>query len=380
MMLNPMRNLVIDEEGFFVLEEKRIQDEEIGAALLQSIIRKERGTFTCFWDDEELTLEPFDEPLVVQSTALLIEPLLPAPETSQTSSLTDIPIEIKASMLDPHSPPIGHQAVVTFPYGVRCALDFSTLTVDPWDRFHGRTPQGIPYVFSRRAQIQLFDLLDSFDDDSVSFNGQHYVIRPWLSPNVETRSEGFWSELYRQSKDGWELQAPAPALVDMLPRLKLPRARVLVLGCGRGNDAAFFAESGHIVTAVDISSEAIKAGRERYGHLTHIQWLQQDIFKIPASWNGMYDMIFEHTCYCAIDPSQRDELVRIWNRLLAPQGQLMGVFFAMDRPAGPPFGGTEWELRERLRKFYHFQFWGRWQKSTPNRQGSELFILGTRRS
>jgi 2-polyprenyl-3-methyl-5-hydroxy-6-metoxy-1,4-benzoquinol methylase len=37
----------------------------------------------------------------------------------------------------------------------------------------------------------------------------------------------------------------------------MPRCRVLVLGCGEGHDAAFFAQNGHIVTGVDISPEAI---------------------------------------------------------------------------------------------------------------------------
>ena len=91
--------------------------------------------------------------------------------------------------------------------------------------------------------------------------------------------------------------------------------------------------------------------------------------------SGQFDMIFEHTCYCAIDPERRAELIQTYTRLLAPDGQLMGVFFVMDKHDAPPFGGTEWELRERLRKRYQFQFWGRWQHSVPARKGRELFVL-----
>lgn len=371
-MLDPQKALVIDEEGFFMMGDRRIADEELGATLLESIVRKERGTFTCFWDGEELPLEAFDEPLVVQRVDRLGElKKLPAPEPgSFASERAPFPAGV-----DPAREDI---LVVTFPYGVRCALDFDQLRVDEWDRFHGRTPQGIPYVFARKAQVQLFDLLDGFDDDSVSFGGATYPVRSWLTANPDARGEAFWTELYRDSKDGWELKAPAPALTDMLPRLKLPKSRVLVLGAGRGNDAAFFAEAGHVVTAVDISPEAIREGRERYAHLPNIRWLEQDLFKIPHDWDGQFDLIFEHTCYCAIDPGQRDQLVRLWNRLLTPGGYLMGVFFVMDRPDGPPFGGTEWELRERLKKHYQFQFWGRWKKSSPKREGSELFVLATR--
>lgn len=364
MALDPQRALVIDEEGFFMMGEKRISDEDIGSHLLSSLMRKERGTFTCYWEDEELPLEPFDEPLVVQR----VDPL------SEIAKLAE-PGSIPAG-LDPAKDRV---LVVTFNYGVRCALDFKQLSVDEWDRFHGRTPQGIPYVFSRKAQVQFFDLLDAFDDESVTFAGESFDVKAWLTANPDTREGAFWDELYQHSKDGWELGAPAPALVDMLPRLKLPRSRILVLGAGRGNDAAFFAEAGHVVTAVDLSSEAVKQGRERYAHLPNITWLEQDLFKIPHSWDAQFDVVFEHTCYCAIDPERRQDLVKIWNRVLVPGGYLMGVFFVMDRPVGPPFGGTEWELRERLKKHYQFQFWGRWKKSTPNRQGSELFVLANRR-
>lgn len=372
-MLDPNKALVIDEEGFFMMGEKRIVDEELGANLLESIVRKERGTFTCLWEKDELPLEPFDEPLIVQRVDTIAElKKLPAPEPGTFAAERGL---VPASLEGARDEVI----VVTFPYGVRCALDFTQLSVDQWDRFHGRTPQGIPYVFSRKAQVQFFDLLESFDDDNVSFGGVEYPVKPWMSADPDVRTGAFWTELYQQAKDGWELNAPAPALVDMMPRLKLPKSRVLVLGAGRGNDAAFFAEAGHVVTAVDISPEAVAAGRERYAHLPNITWVEQDLFKLPQAWDGQFDVIFEHTCYCAIDPAQRDQLVRIWNRVLSPGGYLMGVFFVMDRPVGPPFGGTEWELRERLKKHYQFQFWGRWKKSEPRRQGSELFVLANRR-
>lgn len=356
-----------------MMGEKRIVDEELGANLLESIVRKERGTFTCLWENDELPLEPFDEPLVVHRVDTIADlKRLPAPEPGSFAAERGlVPANLQGAQ--------DEVLVVTFPYGVRCALDFKQLSVDQWDRFHGRTPQGIPYVFSRKAQVQFFDLLEGFDDDSVSFGGATYPVTPWLSSNPEARTEKFWSGLYQNAQDGWELNGPAPALIDMLPRLKLPKSRVLVLGAGRGNDAAFFAESGHVVTAVDISSEAVKAGRERYAHLSNITWVEQDLFQLPQAWDGQFDVIFEHTCYCAIDPAQRDQLVRSWNRLLSPGGYLMGVFFVMDRPAGPPFGGTEWELRERLKKNYQFQFWGRWKKSEPKRQGSELFVLANKR-
>src|SRR5215207_4217442 len=45
----------------------------------------------------------------------------------------------------------------------------------------------------------------------------------------------------------------------------LPRAsQVLELGCGEGDDAAFFAQRGHTVIATDIAEAALAKARRRY--------------------------------------------------------------------------------------------------------------------
>jgi hypothetical protein len=46
----------------------------------------------------------------------------------------------------------------------------------------------------------------------------------------------------------------------------------------------------------------------------------------------------------------------------------------MERRTHPPFGGTEWELRQRLKKYFHFIFWGRWQNSIDRRNGKEVLV------
>ena len=162
----------------------------------------------------------------------------------------------------------------------------------------------------------------------------------------------------------------------MTPRLKLPKSRILLLGSGEGHDAAFFArEGGHIVTAVDFSPEAIRRSKALYGHLSNLTFLQQDVFSLPSTFDHNFDVIVEHTCYCAIPPTKRAQLAKIWSRLLAPQGLIMGIFFTMDKHQGPPFGSTEWEIRERLRKNFRFLLWTRWDKSIESRKNLETFVL-----
>jgi hypothetical protein len=52
----------------------------------------------------------------------------------------------------------------------------------------------------------------------------------------------------------------------------------------------------------------------------------------------------------------------------------------MYKKQGPPYGGSEWELRQRLKDSFQFVFWGRWQKSLPKRQGKELFVYAQKKS
>jgi SAM-dependent methyltransferase len=168
---------------------------------------------------------------------------------------------------------------------------------------------------------------------------------------------------------------PHPALPEVLPQLKLSKAKVLVLGAGAGHDAAFLAQAGHLVTAVDISSEAIARAKEQYGKIENLNLLEADAFNLPESWNSRFDLVFEHTCYCAINPERRDELVKAWRKVLMPQGRIFGIFFVNERREGPPFGGSEWEIRQRLRKNFSFLYWTRWRRSPENRKGSELVLF-----
>jgi len=348
-MTLPESFIVIDEEGFPRFEDIRVSDAKIGSQILSHLKFAENNALVTQYDRYEAVVEAFDEPLVAQ--------MLEAPSAKGAA----------------------WQAI--FPYDVRFDFELEDFSMDEWDRFHGKTKNGLPFVLSRKAQAELFNIVSEFDDESISFAGHRYGLGPWLSSSntSEIGQEKYWSDAYRNEDAGWELSQAAPALVEMLPRLKLPKSRILILGCGSGHDAAFFAEQGNFVTAVDFSPEAIAKAQAKFSHIKNLKFVQKNAFDLDASWNNAFDVVFEHTFYCAIPPERRPELVKIWRRVLTPGGSLMGVFFAMEKRQGPPFGGSEWELRERLKKYFQFTFWGRWRQSTAGRNGKELFILANKR-
>jgi SAM-dependent methyltransferase len=337
----PSKSIPIDEEGYPLIGELRVTDPAIAREILTQIKIAENGSFVTTLNGEEYFIEAFDEPLVAR-----------------------------------HFTPWS----ITTAFEVSFEFKPETLTLDEWDRFHGMTVNGIPFVLSRNAQKQLFDLCDDYEDDSITIQRRKYSIKPWLSSDPLVQTSEFWSNIYINETPRWELNQAAPGLVDLLPRLKLPKSRILVLGCGSGNDANEFAQQGHLVTAVDFSEEAISKAKQKYGSNQNITFLNQDIFKLGHEHDKNYDFVFEHTCFCAIAPEKRNELIKIWNRCLVDGGHLLAILFAMEKRNAPPFGGTEWEYRERLKKYYQFLFWGRLQNSIDRRNGKELLIYAKKKT
>lgn len=337
--------LSIDEFGFLWENDQKIKDLTRAQSVLKNIqVNDSASTFSIVHENKYL-IEAFDAPYIA----------------------IDIYNEHNVWKIET-------------PYELQFSFQLETLKLDEWDRFHGITDSKVRFVLTPAAQNKFFELLDEFDDDSITYHAQNYEIPNYWQNNKNLENSQYWCDVYNSSsKPGWDLGAPANALKDMLPRLKLPKSRVLVLGCGEGHDAAFFAESGHVVTAIDFSAQAIARAKKNYGDYSQLTFFEMDIFKLPSDWIGQFDIVFEHTCYCAINPNKRNELAKVWRTLLQPQGFLMGVFFTMDKINGPPYGATEWEIRERLKKYFQFTFWGRWHDSIPGRQGKELFLYSQKK-
>lgn len=336
----PEKYIGIDEEGYPLFGETRVTDPVVGSEILNNIRLAENGAFMTTLQGTEAFVEAFDEPLIAR-------------HLSKTKIMT--------------------------PFEQEFDYDPKTFTVDEWDRFHGFTKAGIPFVLNRNAQKEMFDLCDDYDDDSITIDKKRIPVRPWMTSVADVQNENFWTNIYKAEEARWELNQPAPALVDMLPRLKMPKSRVLILGCGSGNDAAEFARHGHVVTAVDFSAEALQRAQKKYGTLAGLKFVESDIFKLGDEYTHAFDLVFEHTCFCAIAPERRNDLINVWRKCLAEGGALLGVFFAMEKKGQPPFGGSEWEYRERLKKHFQFLFWGRLHNSIDRRQGKELLIYAKKK-
>ncbi len=150
----------------------------------------------------------------------------------------------------------------------------------------------------------------------------------------------FWETRYQAGTTRWDLGAAAPPFECLLNAADAPQpGRMLVLGMGRGHDALLFAARGFEVIGVDFAPSAVvaaQAAAQERG-LT-AQFLQRDIFELADEFASAFDYVLEHTCFCAIAPSQRPAYAQLVHTLLRPGGELIALFWAHSRPGGPPFG------------------------------------------
>jgi len=155
-----------------------------------------------------------------------------------------------------------------------------------------------------------------------------------------------WAAHYAAADTPWDLGGAHPELSQRLSdgTLAPPRAgaRVLVPGCGHGHDALALARRGWHVTAVDLVAdleETLRRELSRRGG----RFLRSDALTVEAGPEGLFDLVWDHTFFCALPPTLR----RAWGAraaaLAAPDSRYVALVFPCGKAAsdgGPPFGMT----------------------------------------
>ncbi|MSR65606.1 MAG: methyltransferase domain-containing protein [Verrucomicrobiae bacterium] len=184
-----------------------------------------------------------------------------------------------------------------------------------------------------------------------------------------------WESRYTHGDTPWDHGEPSPGLFDFLAHETYVPGKVLVPGCGAGHDCRELARHGFDVTGVDISHAAIDRSRQLAANDSlPIHFEHADCLHPPAQWKDAFDWVFEHTCFCAIDPDLRDEYARAMASVVRSGGHLLGVFFNIQPESGPPFGTTREELMDRFGHSFDLIL-EKVPRSFPNRAGEELLML-----
>ncbi|MBU6301722.1 MAG: class I SAM-dependent methyltransferase [Verrucomicrobia bacterium] len=195
-----------------------------------------------------------------------------------------------------------------------------------------------------------------------------------------------WEHHYQQGETPWDKGFPAPPLADFLRATPL-QGDILVPGCGLGHDVraiAAAAPEARVLgldlapTAIDRARSFPPAGRERF--------TTGDLFALDPELRDAFDWVWEHTCYCAIDPARRNDYLKAVATALRPGGHLLGVFYLDPydddhRPGDgrPPFGTSLADLEDALRAHGFGILHSRVpDRAYPGREGRERIILAKR--
>ncbi|HUZ07611.1 MAG TPA: methyltransferase domain-containing protein [Candidatus Paceibacterota bacterium] len=187
-----------------------------------------------------------------------------------------------------------------------------------------------------------------------------------------------WEARYQAGDMPWEKGAPSPGLVDFLAtQTDLSGRTVCVPGCGTGHDVREWAKAGFAVHGYDLAPSAIRLSGERTRAAgLPAEFHLGDFLRDEPLF--LFDWVFEHTLYCAIDPSERGQYLEAVLRWLKPGGQYLAVNYLIPDRDGPPFGTTREEVVERFAP--HFELLSEWTpRSYPNRTGWERMFWWRKR-
>jgi len=165
----------------------------------------------------------------------------------------------------------------------------------------------------------------------------------------EVSNPKFWNNRYLNKNTKWDIGGPTPILSKYL-KTKNKIGSVCVLGCGKGHDAIEFSKYKNDVHAVDFSKEALKDLRQRAIKAdAKVNLHNKDIFLLSDSHKGYFNMVYEYTCYCAINPDRRADYFSMVYDILKKNGLFFGIMIPLDKDMyneeGPPFGVSMKEIK-----------------------------------
>ena len=145
-----------------------------------------------------------------------------------------------------------------------------------------------------------------------------------------------WEASWQAGRTPWDAGEPAAQLSALLDAGDLPGGRVLVPGCGSGYDVLALAGAGRRALGLELAPTAIArfhALRQAAGiDADQAEVVEANYFDFAPA--APFDLIWDYTFLCAIDPERREGWARQARALLAPGGELITLIFPVPLPPG----------------------------------------------
>lgn len=186
-----------------------------------------------------------------------------------------------------------------------------------------------------------------------------------------------WESAWEEERTPWDAGKSPPILRDLVQNDALPTGRALVTGAGSGYDVLTLASAERHVVGVDLSTvarERFASLRAGHPHEAQAQFVVGNFFEL--SFEEPFDMAWDYTFLCALEPSMRTQWAQTMHRLLHPEhGELIALIFPVvpdaDPNEGPPYPMTEVLVRELLDPYFACASVEPVLQSHPRREGKE---------
>lgn len=145
-------------------------------------------------------------------------------------------------------------------------------------------------------------------------------------------------------------------------------------GCGAGYDVVAMASPTRRVIGLDISRTALDQAElvaSKSPHVEFIEFQNANFFSFAPPFK--FDLVFDYTFFCALEPSLRDRWAEKMAELLALDGELITLMFPLDvHEGGPPYS-VSLEAYEKVLRPWGFRLTSCDSEipSVESRKGSE---------
>lgn len=182
----------------------------------------------------------------------------------------------------------------------------------------------------------------------------------------------YWNVRYAENRTGWDTGSATTPFVEYAKTIQDKDTKILIPGCGHAHEGEMLHNLGFTnVTLLDYSELARQHYLERVPTFPANRFVVGDFFKLSDS----FDLIFEQTFFCALNPKLRPQYAQKMHELLKSGGKLVGVLFKFPlTEQGPPFGGSLDEYEAYFKSLFHIHVMEECFNSIKPRKGNELFI------
>lgn len=194
-----------------------------------------------------------------------------------------------------------------------------------------------------------------------------------------------WTQAWDAGRTPWDTGRAVPALVELVAGGTLPEGRALVPGAGSGYDVLALAGEAREVIGLDLAEGA----KRRFDGLRDAAGVSPRRAKmVVANFfeyqpDRPFDMIWDHTFLCALEPEMRADWARRIDELLASGGELVTLIFPgvdKDPTDGPPYPMSPELLKSLLEPRFEAYFLQETPNTHPNFVDARAWVACWRRA